>query len=115
MDKNPLVFIKHMTASVSIIEEYAKGISEETLRADIGLQDKLVRRIEIIGEAAKNIPEDFRSKHTEIPWRKITGTRDFLIHEYFRIDLDLLWEIVTKEIPDLKEKILKILEEESED
>jgi len=113
MQKDPKIFLQHIFNSITLIEEYAKGVSEETFRADIGLQDKLVHRVGIIGEAAKNISDDFRVQHPQIPWRKITGTRDYLIHEYFRIDLNLLWEIVQKEIPDLKEKISVLLKDPS--
>ena len=59
----------------------------------------VVRSIEIIGEATKNIPESLKNKHPQIPWKKMSGMRDKLIHEYFGIDISILWEVATKEIP----------------
>ena len=71
----------------------------------------MARRLEIIGEAVKNIPNDFRNKYPDVEWRKIAGMRDYLIHEYFGIDLKLTWRVVQKNIPELKRKIIKIKEE----
>ncbi len=63
-----------------------------------------------MGEAVKNIPEDTRARQQEIPWKQISGMRDILIHEYFGVDLYLVWEVVTRDIPDIKAKILRIKE-----
>lgn len=65
-------------------------------------QDAVVRNIEIIGEGVRGVSQETRNAHPEIPWRKITGTRDRVIHGYFRVDLDIVWEIVEKELPDSK-------------
>ena len=75
---------------------------------DIQLQDSIIRRIEIIGDAVKNIPQEIKKKYLEIPWKEIAGMRDILVHEYFGIDLQLTWETVQKDIPQLKNKLLKI-------
>ena len=77
----------------------------------IGLQDKIIRRIQVIGEAVKNLPDDLKRSHPEVPWRDIAGMRDIVIHQYFGIDLEFVWNVLTKDIPDLKLKILKIREE----
>ena len=68
-----------------------------------------MRRLEIIGEAAKNIPDYFRKKNPQIPWREIAGLRDILIHEYFGVDMSLVWKIANKDIPKLKRQILKLI------
>ena len=71
--------------------------------------DAVIRNLEIIGEAVKNISPEFRKKHLGIPWSKIAKTRDKLIHKYFGVDLELTWDIIKKDLPDLKEKIKNIL------
>lgn len=74
------------------------------------VQDAVTRRIEIIGEAVKNLPEIFKKKYPEVAWKDIAGTRDVLIHAYFSVDIDTVWTIVKKDIPVLKKQIKDILE-----
>lgn len=76
---------------------------------DIKTQDAVVRNLEIIGEAAKNISEETRTKYNQIPWRSMAGTRDRLIHHYFGVNLDIVWQIVTDELPRTAEHLKKIL------
>jgi len=77
--------------------------------ADVRTQDAVVRNIEIIGEAARRLTEATRSAHPEIPWKKIVGTRDRVIHGYFRVDLDIVWEVVATELPALRRQISALL------
>lgn len=114
MKKDAKIFIDHILECIGLIEEYTKNKTEDEFLGSIQLQDSVIRRIEIIGEAVRNIPEEVKEKHSEIPWKKIAGMRDILVHEYFGIDLKLTWEVVTKDIPDLKRKMLKIKEELAE-
>ena len=76
------------------------------------IQNAVIRSIEVIGEAVKNLPKDFKSKYAEIPWNKITGMRDKIIHHYFGVDLETVWKVVKENIPELKNNIKKILKKE---
>ncbi len=108
MKKDPLIFVGHILESIEKIEIYARKLTKEKLTNDTRIQDAIIRRIEIIGEAVKNLPDDFRNKHPEVEWSKIIRTRDKIIHHYFGVDLNVIWNIIKKDIPDLKKKILKV-------
>jgi uncharacterized protein with HEPN domain len=110
MKKDISIFLNHILESIERIEEFTKNISKKIFLDSIQLQDAVIRRLEIIGEATKNIPPEFRKKYADVPWSEIARTRDKLIHGYFVVDLALTWDIVKKDLPDLKKKIKKILE-----
>lgn len=109
--KKPEIFLKHILESIDEIEKYTKEIARDEFFQTTQIQDAVVRRLEIIGEAVKNLPATFKNKYPDILWKKISGMRDVLIHEYFGVDLKLVWRVVKKNLPELKKKILKILEE----
>ncbi len=107
------------------VHEYLMHIRDETnyiigrtgqLNLDDFLKDEtlkraFVRSIEIIGEAAKKVPEDFRLQHSDINWRAMAGMRDKLVHDYFGIDYDLVWDVAINKIPELHQKISQLLSE----
>lgn len=109
MKKDPKVFLNHILESIRYIEEYANGMNSAKFQKDRVTQDAIVRRLEIIGEAVKNLPASFKTKWPEVPWKQMAGMRDILIHEYFDIDLTLTWRVVTQELPLVKQKISIIL------
>jgi uncharacterized protein with HEPN domain len=108
------VFLEDILESIEKIEEYTTDINEEEFYENTFVQDAVIRRLEIIGEAVKNIPDDFRVKYPDIPWRQIAGMRDVLIHAYFGVNLRRVWKVIKEDIPELKLKILKILEDINE-
>lgn len=110
MKKDPKIFLQHILESVFEIEKDLKDISEDEFSKSTQIQDAVIRRLEIIGEAAKNIPGDLKKRYTLIPWKKISGSRDVLIHDYFEVDIESVWETATKDIPKLKKEIKKLLE-----
>jgi uncharacterized protein with HEPN domain len=105
------VFLEDILESIEKIEEYTANIDEDDFYENSVIQDAVLRRLEIIGEAVKNIPDDFREKHPDIPWKQIAGMRDVLIHAYFGVNLRRVWKVIEEDIQDLKLKILKILED----
>lgn len=108
MNKNPLIFLDHIIESINNIEYFLGNIDKDKFNLDIKLQDAVIRRIEIIGEAVKNLPKSFTDKYPEIPWAKIAGMRDKLMHHYFGVDLILVWKTIKEDIPLLKNQIIKI-------
>ncbi len=109
--KNEMIFLRHIVESIEKVENFIRDISKAEFDSSVLVQDGVIRRLEIIGEAVKNLPLEFREKYPDIPWKDIAGMRDKLIHAYFEVDLDLTWVIVKDDLPDLKKKIRKILDD----
>jgi len=109
MKKDPRIFLKHILESIEEAEGFVENTSEEEFSRDVKTQDAVARRIEIIGEAVKNLPESFKKKYPEIEWREIAGMRDKLIHHYFGIEMSVVWSTSKKDLPKLKKQISKIL------
>jgi uncharacterized protein with HEPN domain len=98
----PLLLGERLEAT-ELVARYTAELTFEGFAANVEIQDAVVRRLAVIGEAVKGLPEAFRDRYPEIPWRSIAGARDVLVHEYFRVDLELAWEMVQTELPRLAE------------
>ena len=106
--KTDFVYIKHILDAILKIEGYLKGISEHDFKTNSLIQDGLIRQLEIIGEASKNVSQKTKEQCPDIPWKKISGLRDVLTHAYFGITVELIWRILEDEIPLLKEQLKQV-------
>ncbi|MBI3324129.1 MAG: DUF86 domain-containing protein [Candidatus Omnitrophica bacterium] len=107
------VRLRHMLDAAQKGVEFLKGRSRRDLETDEKLTLALVRLLEILGEAAKSVSADLRQRHPEIPWKDIAGTRDRLIHGYFDVDLDIVWQIMTADLPTLIAELQRVVSLES--
>ena len=112
MKKENLIFIKHILEAIELIEVSTKNFNKSKFDADKDVRDATIRRLEIIGEAAKNLTGKFKNNYKNIEWKKISGMRDKLIHHYFGVDIERVWNVVKYDIPKLKKEINYILEED---
>jgi uncharacterized protein with HEPN domain len=94
-------YLLDMLLAARKVMKYAQGVDFERFDQDEILQDAIMRRIQIIGEAARKVSEEFKEGHPEIPWYEISGMRNRLVHEYFKVITEKVWEAVVKDIPDL--------------
>jgi len=100
-----LLFIEDIKESLEKIERYVAGMDFDAFAGNELVIDAILRNLEVIGEATKNIPERFRKEHSDIEWRRMIGLRNIVAHEYFGVDLHIIWEIITKRLPETKSKI----------
>ncbi|HIE36290.1 MAG TPA: DUF86 domain-containing protein [Candidatus Omnitrophica bacterium] len=105
------ISLKDILKSVQKIKRYTKDKSYREFIHDEILIDAVVRNLEVIGEAARHIPQNFRKKYSQVEWKKLVGLRDILIHEYFGIDYEVLWDIVKNKVPQLSKSIKVILKD----
>ena len=112
--KNDAVYLHHILDAINRIQGYTAGVSYDQFLQDSLLQDGVVRQLEIIGEAAKNVSSTFRDAHPKLPWSQMTGTRNKLIHGYFEVNLFIVWDTVQSDLPPLKQQVERIIEEMDE-
>ncbi len=109
MKRDISVYIKDILDCIDKIEEYISDVTEEEFYSNSQIQDAVFRRLEVMGEAAKHIPQPFRKIHPNIPWKEIEGLRDVLIHEYFGVNIKRVWKVAHKDIVELRKNIAKLL------
>ncbi|MDX2206119.1 MAG: DUF86 domain-containing protein [Gemmatimonadales bacterium] len=109
------ILLGEILDAIALLRDYTEGLDFAAFAANIEKQDSVIRRLEIIGEAVKGVPDDVRAKHSAVPWRDIAGARDILIHEYFRVDLEMAWDMVRKDLPLLEVEVRNILQERNRD
>ena len=101
--------MEDISAAIEKIERYIDGMVKDNFTTDDKTIDAVVRNLEIIGEAARQMPEAFKETNKDIPWGQIMGLRNRIVHDYFGLDLEMIWYIITSDLPELKERIQKIL------
>ncbi|MHA1699264.1 MAG: HepT-like ribonuclease domain-containing protein, partial [Promethearchaeota archaeon] len=107
-------YLLDILSSIQEIRAFTKGMDFEGFEKDRKTVNAVIRSLEVMGEAVKKIPPEIKDKYPEIPWKYIAGMRDKLIHEYHGVDLEIVWEVIEREIPPIKPKFKKILDELNE-
>ncbi|MFX0173775.1 MAG: DUF86 domain-containing protein [Candidatus Hodarchaeota archaeon] len=109
--RTPKLFLDDILKAINKINLYINDLSYEQFQKDVKTVDAVIRNLEIIGEAVKNLPSDMITKNPEVNWRGATAMRDRLIHGYFGVDISILWETVITDLPELNKQIKKIWDE----
>jgi len=110
MSKRPIdLLLNDICQSIDRIKQYINHLSFDNFSDDQKSIDAVARNLEIIGEAANRLPDEFKEKYSEIEWYKVIGLRHRIVHEYFGIDLEIIWQILHKDLPELKHKLIQIM------
>ena len=112
MGKEDIVYLRHIFDAISRIDEYTQTMNYNDFASNHLVQDGVIRQIEIMGEATKKLSESIRNKYPDVPWKDMAGMRDKLIHHYFGVDMEAVWDTTKKDVPVLREKIESIIEAE---
>ena len=109
MARGGKLYLKDILDSIQRIETYTKGLTFSKFSHNKITIDAVIRNLEIIGEASKNLPANLKSLRKEVPWKEMAGMRDKIIHEYFGVDLDIVWKTIKASLPSLKKPLKDIL------
>ncbi|MCL5011552.1 MAG: DUF86 domain-containing protein [Candidatus Marsarchaeota archaeon] len=110
-EHHDIFYLKHILDAITNVEESLKKLSKKHFLKNKDVRDANVRRLEVIGEAVKNISNKLKHNHKEVEWKRIAATRDKIIHHYFGIDFEIVWNIIKKDLPKLKKQVKKIKSE----
>ena len=108
MQRELKTYIEDIITSINKIERYCTGMTKTDLSKNDLVLDAVIRNLEIIGEAVKKVPQEVRNTYEDIPWKKIAGLRDILIHEYFGININIIWDVIENKLQTLKSAVLDI-------
>jgi uncharacterized protein with HEPN domain len=99
--RHPDLLIEDMRTAIQKIERYTSGMDQQLFRQDEKTIDAVVRNLEVLGEATRQMPEDFTTRHSDLPWRQIAGLRNRIVHDYIGLDLDIIWQVIRHDLPQL--------------
>ena len=105
MSRDYKVYLEDILEAIGKIRTYTAGMSADSFASDDKTLDAVLRNLEVIGEAVKCVPDEVRTQHEEVEWKKIAGLRDILIHQYFGIDAEIIWDVVQNKLPELERQI----------
>ena len=103
--RDPDLLVQDMLDCLRKIEFYTAGMDHAAFLDDVKTIDAVVRNLEVLGEAARQVPDDFASRHSDLPWRKIAGLRNRIVHDYFGLDIEIIWQIIQHDLPPLKARL----------
>lgn len=106
--KDDRLYLSHIVEAIDRILDYA-STGEANFREDLKTQDAIIRNLQVVGEAVKNVSTETRVTHPEVPWRDIAGMRDRVVHDYFGVSLEIVWDVVANHLPPLRDSVRKLL------